>query len=171
MKREVISQRSRLHRLWGRRAKTTLCALAAVFAFGVIAGSQEVLRSSSYNYAIPRSRGLFDHALGDSDNAVGVKGLNWHARATLITSKSERLEQTVIKRVAPLLMFLNYGLLTVCEAGDLLCEKLIPEFPTQLGSKIFGDLSRARSIFSLDRDDSDHHSSKCLDAVADKVEG
>ncbi len=62
-------------------------------------------------------------------------------------------------------------LLTVCEADDLLCEKLIPEFPTQLGSKIFGDLSRARSIFSLDRDDSDHHSSKCLDAVADKVEG
>lgn len=40
MKREVISQRSRLHRLWGWRATTILCAVVAVVAFGLIAGSQ-----------------------------------------------------------------------------------------------------------------------------------
>jgi len=113
---------------------------------------------------------LFDYALRDPDDTVGVEGIHRHARtAALIAPLRERLEQTVVKRVQALFPVLNCRLLTVHEAGDLLCEQLIPKFPTQSGSKLFGDLSRSRAVFPLDCDDSDHDLSKCLDAAADEV--
>ena len=119
-------------------------------------GPQELLRSSSHDDTIPRGRGLFDDLLRDSDDAVGVEGLNWRTRATLVASKNEGLEQTIIKRVVAFFTCLNCGLLTVRESGDLLCQQLVPKFPTQLGGKLFGDFRCSRSVFPLDSDDSDH---------------
>jgi hypothetical protein len=71
-------------------------------AQSVIADPQELLRSSSHDDTIPRSRGLFDHLLRDSDDTVSVQALYGRARTTLIASKRERAEQTVVKRVAAL---------------------------------------------------------------------
>ena len=109
---------------------------------------------------------MFDHSLRDSHNAVGVEGLNGLTRAALIASKNEGLEQTIIKRVLTLFAFLNRGLLTVSKSGDLLCQQLVPKFPTQRGRKLFGDLRRSGTVFPFDGDDSDHN---YLDAVDDEV--
>ena len=128
-----------------------------------------MLRSSSHNYATARSGGIFDHALRDSDNAVGVEGLHGLTRAALVTSKNEGLEQPIIKRVLTLFAFLNRGWLTVSKSGDLLGQQLVPKFPTQRGRNLFGDLSGSRTVFPFDGDDSDHNVSNLLDAVGEEV--
>jgi hypothetical protein len=54
-----------------------------------------------------------------------------------------RKEDDIAMRFRTMGTFLNCGLLTVSEAGDLLCQQLVPQFPTQSGSNLLGDLGRS----------------------------
>src|SRR5205814_640712 len=73
----------------------------------VFSVTQEVLRSSSHNYAIAGVRGPLDYLLRDFDNTVGVEHLHRNSPAALITSERERLQQTVIQRIATLFLLLD----------------------------------------------------------------
>jgi hypothetical protein len=65
---------------------------------------------------------------GDPHNTVSVECLYRRSGATLIAAKSEGPEQAVVERVPAFFTFLNCGLRTVREQGDLLCEQLIQSF-------------------------------------------
>jgi hypothetical protein len=47
-------------------------------------------------------------------------------------------------------------LVALCEAGDLLCQEVVPKLPSQPRGKFAGDARRATAIFPFNRDDPDH---------------
>ena len=79
--------------------------------------------------------------------------------ASLITAAQKRFEEPVVERVGSLLSPLDGRFGTICQPGDLLGQRLIPQLPAKVLGQALSDLTCAASLFPFHRYNSYHYCS------------
>src|SRR5262249_10416672 len=68
----------------------------------------------------------------------------------------ERFEQPIVQWISFLFASFDHRLGAICQARNLLCQPLVPQFPAKTVCHELGDFAASASIFPFDSDDFDH---------------